>query len=96
VTRLLRLARGVVPLVILLGVLTACSGKPGDARIHVLGRDYDRGGSPMTLADVQALQPRATLVRGGHEVGGRSPNQPTVIYVEAKGQYFEYSLEGGP
>lgn len=76
--------------------MTACSGTPGDARIHVLGRDYDRNGPPMTLADVQDAHPGAAIVRDGREVGGRPPNQPTVIYVEARGQYFEYSLEGGP
>jgi hypothetical protein len=68
------------------------------SRVHVLGRDYDRGdGTPLTLSVAQRLEPGAfVVVSNGRLITGHATPQPTVIFVRDHGHYYEYALSGGP
>lgn len=77
-------------------VLVGCSGHPD--RVHVLGRDYDRGTStPLTLTAVHEQAPSAVIVSHGKVVTGTpGAYAPTVIFVKDGSSYYEYALSGGP
>ena len=89
--------RGVCTLFTAAAIITSCSGHPG--RVHVLGRDYDRGGTgPMSLTAVHArFGPSVPVVSHGKLVAGTAGvYAPTVIFVKDGGGYYEYALSGGP
>jgi hypothetical protein len=74
-------------------------------RIHVFGRDYERGASHVTLdqADDRADGPLTVVqclpvIGRCHRVAGppRGRDVPTVILLRHAGRYAEYALEGGP
>lgn len=77
-------------------VAASCSLHSG--RIHVLGRDYQRSGSSVSLAEAQRDSAGAlVVVNDGRVVTGNvGLNVPTVIYVENGDRYTPYTLEGGP
>ena len=80
----------------LAALAVGCSGHPD--RVHVLGRDYDRGSAaPMSLAAVHEQSPSAVIVSNGKVIAGASGlYAPTVIFVKDGGNYYEYALSGGP
>jgi hypothetical protein len=80
----------------LAALAAGCSGHPD--RVHVLGRDYDRGtAGPMTLAAVREQSPSAVIVSHGKVIGGTSGlYAPTVTFVKDGSSYYEYALSGGP
>jgi hypothetical protein len=65
---------------------------------HIFGRDYQRGGGPVSLKQAEKAEPGSLVVvdHGSVTVGSRGRFVPTVIYVEHSGQYWDYALEGGP
>ena len=77
-------------------VIAGCSGHPG--RVHVFGRNYDRGNvAGMSLAEVHQQSPSAIIVSHGKLVAGSSGQSvPTVIFVKDGSKYYEYALSGGP
>ena len=89
-------SRGVVALLASAALVAGCSGHPD--RVHVLGRDYDRGNAaPMSLTEVHQQTPSAVIVSHGKLIAGSSGlYAPTVIFVKDGGKYYEYALSGGP
>ena len=75
---------------------TACSLHPG--RVHVLGRDYQKSGSSVSLPKAQRASAGALVVvdHGRVVTGDVGSLAPTVIYVEDGVRYTPYDLEGGP
>lgn len=87
---------GVGALLALAVLVVGCSGRPD--RVHVMGRDYDRGNvAPMSLAEVHQQTPSAVIVSHSKLIAGSSGlYAPTVIFVKDGGKYYEYALSGGP
>lgn len=85
-----------VAIVVIALAAASCSLHSG--RIHVLGRDYQKSGLPVSLADAQRDSAGAlVVVNHGRVVSGSvGLNVPTVIYVENSDRYTQYTLEGGP
>jgi hypothetical protein len=88
--------RGIFVVAALAALAVGCSGHPD--RVHVLGRDYDRGNAaPMSLTAVREQSPSAVIVSHGKVIAGASGlYAPTVIFVKDGGSYYEYALSGGP
>ena len=78
--------------------LAAASCSLHSGRIHVLGRDYEKSGSSVSLADAQRDSAGALVVvnHGRVVTANVGLNVPTVIYVENGDRYTQYTLEGGP
>lgn len=85
VTRLARRAAIAAPMLTV--IVAACASSGGHPeRVHVLGRNYDRGdGTPLTLGEAQRLEPGAVVVVSrGHLINGSAKAQPTVIFVSRR------------
>lgn len=76
--------------------IASCSLHSG--RVHVLGRDYQRSGPAVSLAEAQRSSAGAlVVVEHGRVVAGTTGlYQPTVIYIKNGDRYAPYALEGGP
>ena len=78
-------------------LLAGCSGHP--QRVHVLGRNYDRGNDgPLSLGAVHNhFGPSAVILSHGKRIAGTTgPYAPTVIFIKDGHRYYEYALSGGP
>ena len=67
-------------------------------RVHVLGRDYQKSGPSVSLAEAQRASAGALVVvdHGRVVTGNVGTFAPTVIYVEDGDRYTPYELQGGP